>query len=484
MLTWRHIPILSFALLTALPSVATAQQLVAMPMGYNTGYDTNGYPTGYPAAQQQAAAPVNPQIDQLLAPIALYPDPLLSQILMASTYPLEVIEADRWRQDPNNARLSSYELDNALAQQTWDPSVKALAAFPQVLSEMDQNIQWTQQLGQAFMTQQADVMDSVQRLRQMAQASGSLTSTPQQNVVADNGAIGIQPASTQEIYVPSYNPESVYAAWPYPNYPPYYFSPYYGYSYGTFGALTFASGVFVTDYIWGWNRFDWHRHHIDIDDHRFANLNNGRAPLSPGIWHFDPAHRHDAAWRGGAPGYTHAAFNTGGGGFQNSAAGGTTGVRLQSPTAQPLINTATGRAYAPGGIPTTVTQARIAGRGPYGQTVQYHDALATPVTPVPQQAVNFPHPVSPRPAFIPAVAPAQPHFNAAPANAAPAFNHAPPQHFNPQHFNAPHHNAPSAHPAGRAAPAQGGHPGGGYGGHAALTFNVASNAVLDAAALS
>ena len=126
-----------------------------------------GQSVGVELAQQDNHAPIYspPQLDQLLAPIALYPDSLLAQILMASTYPLEVVEAARWVQDPNNARLRGDQLDAALQPQTWDPSVKSLVPFPQVLQMMDSKLDWTQALGNAFLAQQADVMDSVQRLR-------------------------------------------------------------------------------------------------------------------------------------------------------------------------------------------------------------------------------------------------------------------------------------------------------------------------------
>ena len=138
--------------------------------------------TGVPIqlAQQSNPAPTYaaPQLDQLLAPIALYPDPLLAQILMAATYPLEVVEAARWVQDPNNARLRGDQLDAALQPQDWDPSVKSLVPFPQILQMMNSKLDWTQALGNAFLAQQADVMDSVQRLRAQAQAAGTLQSSP------------------------------------------------------------------------------------------------------------------------------------------------------------------------------------------------------------------------------------------------------------------------------------------------------------------
>ena len=135
-----------------------------------------------PAPAPGASALTAEQLDQLVAPIALYPDPLIAQILMAATYPLEVVEADRWLRIPANAALKGDALTAALQQQPWDPSVKSLVPFPQLLRMMDSNLHWTEQLGDAFLAQQADVMDAVQRLRQRAQAAGSLASTPQQTV--------------------------------------------------------------------------------------------------------------------------------------------------------------------------------------------------------------------------------------------------------------------------------------------------------------
>jgi len=242
--------------------------------------------TGAPAYSQQ-------QLDQMLAPVALYPDPLLSQILMASTYPLDIVEASRWLQDPNNAHLTGDQLEAALEQQHWDPSVKSLVPFPQVVNMMNSNLQWTEQLGDAFLANQGAVMNSVQGLRARAQTAGHLQSTPQQTVVADQGAITIQPAQPDVVYVPSYNPTVVYGAWPYPAYQPYYFPPPPGYYYSAPGIIAFGVGIGVLDWFWGWDRWDWHHHYLWVDPHRFADLNRGRAPHFEGDhWEHNPAHRH------------------------------------------------------------------------------------------------------------------------------------------------------------------------------------------------
>ena len=168
------------------------------------------------------------EIEQLVAPIALYPDSLVSQILMASTYPLEVVQADRWVKA--NKTLKGDALTAALEKQPWDPSMKSLVNFPQVLAMMSEKLDLTQRLGDAFLAQQKDVMDAVQRLRAKAQAQGNLQTTKEQTVIveqpeAQTTVIKIEPADPQVVYVPSYNPTVVYGAWPYPAYPPYAYYP-------------------------------------------------------------------------------------------------------------------------------------------------------------------------------------------------------------------------------------------------------------------
>src|SRR5579859_957813 len=163
-----------------------------------------------PAARQYTQA----ELDQLLAPIALYPDPLVAQILMAATYPLEVVAADRWIQDPQNAALKDGALQSAVEQEPWDPSVKSLAQFPRVLKMMDNDLDWMERLGDAFLADQAAVMDSVQRLRHRAQAAGKLDTTSQMIVSQAGPAIEIEPPMPDEVYVPVYDPNAVYGPWP------------------------------------------------------------------------------------------------------------------------------------------------------------------------------------------------------------------------------------------------------------------------------
>ncbi len=159
----------------------------------------------------------------MLAPIALYPDSLLAQIFMASTYPLEVVQADRWAKQ--NKNLTGDALTAALEKQPWDPSVKSLINFPQVLAMMSEKLDWTQKLGDAFLAQEKDVMASVQTLRKKAYDAGNLKTTKEQKVVVEQETIVIESASPQVVYVPTYNPTVVYGTWAYPAYPPAYYYP-------------------------------------------------------------------------------------------------------------------------------------------------------------------------------------------------------------------------------------------------------------------
>ena len=236
------------------------------------------------------------QIERLVAPIALYPDPLIAQILMAATYPLEIVEAARWEQTPTNAALKADELTAALQQKSWDPSVKSLVAFPQVLQMMNRNLDWTEQLGDAFLAQQADVMDAIQRLRARAQAKGSLASTPQQKVSTEDQEIVIEPANPEIVYVPVYNPWCVYGAWPYPDYAPFYFEPWAGYCVPTDYLIAYGPGFYPFGF-WAWAHLEWRRHIIRVDHDRFQRFHSGHEPPG-GNWVHDPAHRHGVPYRG------------------------------------------------------------------------------------------------------------------------------------------------------------------------------------------
>jgi Protein of unknown function (DUF3300) len=167
------------------------------------------------------------ELDQMLAPIALYPDALLSQILMASTYPLEVVEAARWSRA--NPGLTGDDAVRAVQEYGWDPSVKSLLAFAQVLSTMDDKLEWAERLGEAFLNQQSQVMDTVQNLRQRAYAGGNLASTDQLRVSNEGQTIVVEPANAEVVYVPYYDPMAVYGSWSWPAYPPVYWAPWPGY---------------------------------------------------------------------------------------------------------------------------------------------------------------------------------------------------------------------------------------------------------------
>jgi uncharacterized membrane protein YgcG len=213
------------------------------------------------------------QLQQLVAPIALYPDSLVAQILAASTFPEQIVEADRWVQA--HPDLKGDDLARAVDQQSWDPSVKALTAFPSVLGNMDKNLSWTSSLGDAYYNQEQDVADAIQTMRQKAEQAGNLKDTPQQTVQTQGSTIVIQPANPEIVYVPAYNPWLVYgypvAAWPgwYP-YPGIWF----GGPYLSFG-LGFGIGFFG-GYGWGWHHwgYDWHNHYAIYNHNRYYSRSN------------------------------------------------------------------------------------------------------------------------------------------------------------------------------------------------------------------
>ncbi|MGB8479488.1 MAG: DUF3300 domain-containing protein [Acidobacteriaceae bacterium] len=211
-----------------------------------------GVPQGQPLSPEE--------LGQMVAPIALYPDALVAQILAASTYPTQVVEADRWLQSQGN--MPPEQLAAAANQQNWDPSVKALVAFPSVLAQMDRNIQWTTDLGNAYYNQPDDVMSAVQTMRVRAQAAGTLHDTPQQVVSDDGGNVIIAPANPEVVYVPVYNPWGVYGA-PIGVFPGYYYGPPAGVYFGSGLAIGFGIGIGVGLWShWGWG---WHSWHPDWD---------------------------------------------------------------------------------------------------------------------------------------------------------------------------------------------------------------------------
>ena len=260
---------------------------------------------GQPASDEEPA--LRPEeIDQLVAPIALYPDSLLAQVLASSTYPLEIVQAARFVEQ--NKGLKGEKLMQAAKDKDWDPSVKAMLEFPDVLLMMNEKIEWTQKLGDAFLSQQKDVMASAQRLRQKAQESGNLKTTKEQKVIVEEQTkvIIIEPASPQVVYVPTYNPTVVYGTWPYPAYPPY---PVYPPGYVA-GAALFSFGVGVAvGAAWsghgGWG-CGWGNNEVDIDVNKTNNFTKNNYNNSEKYqknqanknqnWQHNPEHRQGAKY--------------------------------------------------------------------------------------------------------------------------------------------------------------------------------------------
>ncbi|HKM69960.1 MAG TPA: DUF3300 domain-containing protein [Stellaceae bacterium] len=279
------------------PAPGTETQTTVTPaLAPTTATPTAGAPAPTPAAETPPLFRAE-QLDQLLAPIALYPDALLAQILMAATYPLEIVKARRWFQDPRHAALPGDALAAAIEAEAWDPSIKALMTFPQILRMMDANLDWTEKVGDAFLAQQADVMDAIQRLRYQAAAAGTLWSNAQQRVTTEGQGIVIEPASPAFIYPPVYNPADVYGPWPYPDYPPLDIVPSdYDVGFALPLGIGFGVGFAVVRPLWRWCAFDWAQRRIRVD----ADRSNARDGTGPGpesaVWQHDPAHRHGAAY--------------------------------------------------------------------------------------------------------------------------------------------------------------------------------------------
>jgi len=272
-----------------------------------------------PSPQEQTAKIPPDQLDSLVAPIALYPDPLLAQTLVASTYPLELIQLQQWL--AKNPGLKDKALADAVAKEPWDPSIQALAALPEVVKRLADDIQWTTDLGNAFLAQQSDVMDAVQRMRRKAQEKGNLKSTEQQKVetkvIENKSVIVVEQADPQVVYVPSYDPVVVYGPPVYP-YPPIYY-PYYPAGYYAAGlAISFGVGVMMGAFWsggWGWGS-GWGNNNININNNnnfnRVSNISGGnrvsqlpsrgdRGNLGGGrggaSWKHNPQHRGGAPYR-------------------------------------------------------------------------------------------------------------------------------------------------------------------------------------------
>ncbi len=242
-------------------------------------------------AQSAGAAPGRPlsqaELDQLLAPVALYPDALLAQILMASTYPLEVVSAARWVKQ--NPAITGKALEDALQKQPWDPSVKSLAPFPTVLAMMNEKLEWTQQLGDAFLGQRAEVMKTVQVLRRKAHEAGNLKTTREQKVVVDPQVIVIEPATTV-VYVPVYDPRVAYGTWWHAAYVPYY---YYPPGYVARPGVGFAAGIVVGAALWG--GCNWRGNDVNINVNHYNQFN--RTNITRVNWQHDAGHRKGVPYR-------------------------------------------------------------------------------------------------------------------------------------------------------------------------------------------
>jgi hypothetical protein len=280
-------------------------------------------PPAKPAATPAAAPAATPdkppmtaaEIEAVVAPIALYPDSLLSQILMASTYPLEIVQAQRWAKA--NSKLSGDALAKELETQPWDPSVKSLVQFTQVLDMLSEKLDATVKLGDAFIDDQKAVLDAVQRLRAKAKNQGNLETTKEQTIIVEQApetkieVIRIEPSNPQVVYVPTYNPTVVYGSWPYPAYPPYSYPPPSGYWTGA--AVGFGTGL-ALGAAWGyaWGHCNWGGGNCDIDVNRNTNFNQAinrnnyqnkinqtsrNRTAGDKTFNHDPSHRQGVAYR-------------------------------------------------------------------------------------------------------------------------------------------------------------------------------------------
>src|SRR5712675_417914 len=277
---------------------------------------------GLGSARQQGNAPVeepakipNDQLDSLVAPIALYPDPLLAQVMAASTYPLEIIQLQQWLAQHKD--LKDKALADAVQKQDWDPTVQALAPLPDVTKRLADDIKWTTELGNAVLAQQSEVMDAVQRMRSKAQAKGNLKSSEQMKVetqvVENKQVIVVEQANPQVVYVPSYDPVAVYGSPVYP-YPPIYYPPAGYYAAGM--AISFGVGIAMGAAWgggWGWGA-GWGNNQVNINNNnnfnRNTNINGGnrnninggdRNNIGGGNRGGDASWKHNPQHRGGAP---------------------------------------------------------------------------------------------------------------------------------------------------------------------------------------
>jgi hypothetical protein len=330
---------------------ASAMLGVALFAMVQVGFGQSPPPPGQAPAQPAAALLSPEQLDNLVAPVALYPDPLLGQVMAASTYPLEIVEAQRWLQQ--NRNLQGQQLMDAARQQNWDPSVAALVAFPDVLNLLNNDIRWTTDLGNAFLAQQADVMAAVQVMRGRARANGRLSSNGQETVTTQGQNIVIEPANPQVIYVPVYQPDYVYGPPLWGAYPSLWYPPYFGLGVGfAWGPGIYLGGFFPGWYGWGgwgWG-FGWGGGGLFVNAGFFNRWGFGGYHGYGGgygvggaraAWAHDPAHRMGVAYSSRA---VAARYNSSR--FTGNGRGGQIGAANRGGAAQAYRGSAAGRANA------------------------------------------------------------------------------------------------------------------------------------------
>jgi hypothetical protein len=313
---------------TEKPAAQSTETKPAQPAG---PADARGATQGADGKEKGGATFTNEQIEQMVAPIALYPDGLLVQIMMAATYPLEVVEAQRWVE--KNPKLTGKALEDALVKLTWDPSVKSMCGFPDLIKRMSTNLDWLQDLGDAFLGQKKELLDACQKLRKIAYDAGNLKTTEQQKVVVETDkTIVIQSANPEVIYVPTYSPTVVYAGW---SYPTYYYPPMYPAYPPGYGAMAFTAGVFWGAAIYG--GCNWGHGDVNINVDRQNNFNHVEHNVNRGdrgqgnrnqSWQHNPEHRQGVNYRdsktaqqfGGQAGSSRVSRDSARG-YQNSGAG-------------------------------------------------------------------------------------------------------------------------------------------------------------------
>jgi len=423
--------------------------LIALCLGATPTYAQSSSSDTYVFSQDE--------LDELVAPIALYPDDLLTEILMAATYPLEVVQAARFVQE--NPGLTDQALEDAVADRNWDPSVQSLSAFPEVLAMMNDKLDWTQRLGDAFIGQQQQVMDTIQKLRERAREAGNLNSTSEQSVVDQDNSIVIDPAQPDYVYVPVYDPTIVYGPWWAPDYVPWYWvpPPIYGYPYFAGVGVFFGRRHRPSRNHWGWARPDWHGHsvHVDVGRNPILNQPRYRQQYAQGVWQHLPEHRRGVSYRDSAtrsrlinvdPAAAQARLN-----YRGREP--TPALATPTPQRSPQVPNTSGR---PSPVPAPQAPTLASPRGPMSGNVQREAPTfaprSSPAPPRAEQGFNrTPTPVaSPafrQPVVLPSVAP--PVFRQ-PMAAAPVFNPAP---RNQVEIESNRGRASLGAPVSRAAPA-------------------------------